>query len=91
MSRATQSRTSGGRGEMNVNVRRVHGYVSVQVIDGGFTLDLGLLNESERDELAKTLINAAYEIGQLDIGSCSEWFARLVNECGIELPEQEAK
>jgi hypothetical protein len=46
----------------------------------------GLLDDSERDDLAKMMIDAVWQMGPRN--NCEgEWFAWLLNELGIELPQ----
>jgi len=73
---------------MEINVRRHSVYSWVVVKDGSTTIDLGMLNGEERDDVAQVLINAAYEIGPKFHYDCDPWFAAMLEKCGINLPQQ---
>lgn len=61
-------------------------FVEVIVCDEGTTINLGLLNESECEELAEKFINAAHEIGPRFYAEATPWFFERVAKCGIDLP-----
>lgn len=72
---------------MEIKTRRCTGdHLDVTVIEGGTRIELGLLNESERNELAKTLLSAVWELGPRWTADCGQWMAELIEKCGIELP-----
>ena len=71
---------------MEINARRHAVYSWVVIKDGGTTIDLGMLDDDERDDLAQTLINAAYEVGPKYHYDCEPWFAGILEKCGIKLP-----
>ena len=71
---------------MEIDVRRHAVYSWVVIKDGGTTIDLGMLDDDERDDLAQTLINAAYEVGPKYHYDCESWFAGILEKCGIKLP-----
>lgn len=73
---------------MEIKVRHTQAFVAVQVCDGQTTIDLGTLNEAERDELACQLILAAFEMGPTDYDQCYDWFPKQVARCGIESPSE---
>ena len=73
---------------MKIEIRRHSVYSWVVVKDGGTTIDLGMLNDDERDDLAKTLINAAYEVGPTFKYDCDPWFFGMLETCGIDLPNR---
>lgn len=72
---------------MEIKVKHISSYVEACVSEGQTTIHLGLLNDSERDDLAKILINAVYDIGPQQRDACAEWFAEILDRCGIILPE----
>ena len=71
---------------MEIKIRHTSSFAQAQLVEGQTTIDLGLLNDSERDELAGTLLDAAYELGPQYNNACAEWFAELLAKRGIELP-----
>ncbi len=71
---------------MEVKIRHTSSFAQATIIEGQTTIDLGLLNDSERDELAGTLLDAVYELGPRYNSDCVEWFAALLAKTGIELP-----
>jgi hypothetical protein len=71
---------------MEIKVRHTSSFVTVQVVESSTTLDLGMLNDAERDELAGILIDAAFEMGPKYNNTRAEWFAVLLAKRGIELP-----
>lgn len=76
---------------MEIKTRRCTGdYIDVAVIEGVTRIEMGLLNESGREELAKTLINAAWELGPRWTDDCVQWMASMIAKCGIKLPPSNA-
>lgn len=73
---------------MEIKVRHTSSFVTVQVVESSTTLDLGMLNDAERDELAGILVDAAFELGPKYNNACAEWFAALLAKRGIELPNK---
>ena len=71
---------------MEIKIKHTSSFVQVGVAEGQTTIDLGLLNDDERDDLARTLIDAAYEMGPKYNDACEEWFAGMLERCCIELP-----
>ena len=71
---------------MEIKIKNISRFVQIRIADGQTTIDLGLLNEVERDDLARTLIDAAFEMGPRDSNACAEWFTGMLARCGIELP-----
>ena len=71
---------------MEIKIKHTSSFAQAQIVEGQTKIDLGLLNDSERDELAGTLIDAAYELGPQHNNACAEWFAELLAKRGIELP-----
>lgn len=61
------------------------GYMHVGVVfpAGNERINLGLLDADERDELALTLIEAAYELGPPMLSDSDEWFRGLMTKAGI--------
>lgn len=70
---------------MKIVVKRIDPYKSV-TFDAGACIDTGLLDAQECEALARELIDAAYMLGPLGGIECDEWFARIAEESGIELP-----
>ena len=73
---------------MEINIRHTSSFAYVKIIEGQTTIDLGMLNDAERYELAGTLLDAAYELGPRH-NARSEWFDGLLTKIGIELPVKE--
>jgi hypothetical protein len=71
---------------MEIKVRHTSSFVSVQVVESLTTIDLGMLNGAERDELACILVDAAFEMGPKHYNDCAEWFSAILAKRGIELP-----
>jgi hypothetical protein len=71
---------------MEIKVRHTSRFVTVQVVESSTTIDLGMLNDAERDKLAGILIDAAFEMGPKYNNVCEEWFAALLAKRGIVLP-----
>lgn len=70
-------------------MRNCRKYVAVSVKIDQTTVDLGLFNDEERDDLARILVDAAYEMGpssMSNMNECNEWFGGLLQKCGIDLP-----
>ena len=63
---------------MKIDVRQFSQNVAVEVSDGNVVIDLGMFNEIERDELAQTLLGAAWDMGPGY--DCAEWFAKMLGE-----------
>jgi hypothetical protein len=76
---------------MEIKVRHVTRFVDVQVVESSETIDLGVLDDAERDELAGILIDAVYEMGPIYNDKCAEWFADLLAKRGIELSNATAQ
>ncbi len=74
---------------MEIKIKHTNSFAQVMIVDEQTTIDLGLLNDKERDALAETLIEAVYELGPQYNNACEKWFADRVKRCGIELPEEE--
>jgi hypothetical protein len=74
---------------MEIKIKHTNSFVRVMIIDGQTMIDLGLLNDKERDALAETLIEAVYVLGPPYNNACEKWFADRIKRCGIELPEEE--
>jgi len=75
---------------MEFKIKRTSGgsFTSVDVNDGGTTIDLGYLDDDEARELAMTLVGAAYDLGPA-LYDCPEWFAGILAECDIEIPAKD--
>ena len=71
---------------MEIKVKHTSSFATAVVVEGQTTIDLGMLNDDERDDLARTLIDAALELGPRYNNACAEWFAGMLERCGIELP-----
>jgi hypothetical protein len=72
---------------MEIKVIHTSSFVNVKVVESSATLDLGMLNNDERDELAGVLVDAAFEMGPKHYNDCAEWFAAILAKRGIELPD----
>jgi hypothetical protein len=73
---------------MEIKIRHTSRFVNVQVVESSATIDLGMLNDAERDELAGILVDAVYEMGPKYNDTCAEWFAALLAKRSIELPQR---
>lgn len=73
---------------MEIKIKHTSSFVTVQIVESSTTLDFGMLNDAERDELASILVDAAYEMGPKYNNACAEWFAKLLDKRGIELPNK---
>lgn len=73
---------------MKIETKRTTSLIGVKIVDGGTTVDLGLLNDDERDELARELVEAVWAIGPNSHDNCSKWLADILSESGIKLPQQ---
>jgi len=79
---------------MEIKVKHTPSFTHVCVVVGQTVIDLGLLDDSERNDLARTLLDAAFEMGPRYSNVCEalrkaikvEWFAEMLERCGIELP-----
>ena len=71
---------------MEIKVKHTSSFAKVSVVEGQTTIDLVLTNGSERDDLARTLIDAAFEMGPREHNNACEWFADMLERCGIPLP-----
>ena len=71
---------------MKIECHKNSMFHAVKIIDGSTTIDLGLLDESERDDLAIELIQAIYAIGPYGQADALEWLCGIFKQCGIELP-----
>jgi hypothetical protein len=71
---------------MEIKIRHTSRFVNVQVVESSATIDLGMLNDAERDELAGILVDAAFEMGPKYNDECAEWFADLLAKRSIVLP-----
>ena len=71
---------------MEIKVKHTPSFTHVCVVVGQTVIDLGLLDDSERNDLARTLLDAAFEMGPRYSNVCVEWFAEMLERCGIELP-----
>ena len=49
---------------MEFKIKHLSNCVEVKLVEGATTIDLGMLSDTERDELAKELINVAFESGE---------------------------
>ena len=76
---------------MEINVKNTLRFCTVKIAEGSATIDLGLLNDAECEELAQKFLDAAYALGPHPCvpNETSLWFAGLLDKCGIELPEKE--
>jgi hypothetical protein len=74
---------------MEIKIKHTSSFAQATIVDGQTTIDLGLMNDNERDELAGTLLDAAYELGPRYNNACAEWFVALLAKRGIELPNTE--
>ena len=59
---------------MEIRVRHTESFVAVEIVEGGTTIDLGLLSHEERDALASTLVSADVQMGPGYNEACKEWF-----------------
>lgn len=73
---------------MQIIVKKNTRYPSVHIIEGGTTLDLGLLDERERDEMAKEFVEALWAMGPVGSDDCAAWLARMLAEVGIDMPNE---
>lgn len=77
---------------MQVEARNVGMYKNVAITVGSTRVELGLLNDTERDDLAVDMINGAWEMynGAWGLGPSAnnaEWLLAIIKKCGIELPK----
>jgi hypothetical protein len=73
---------------LEINVRHTNcSFNSVKIIEGQTTIDLGLLDDRERDDLANIFINAIYEMGPRGHGQCEAWLNERLTNSGIDLKE----
>lgn len=63
----------------------------VKILEGNTTIDLGCLNDRERDELAKQFLCAVWELGPNFNCDCEKWFADMLKKSGIEIPSTPSK
>lgn len=68
---------------MEIRVRHAGSYVAVEIVEGGTTIDLGLLSHDERDALASTLVSAVVQMGPVYNEACKAWFDKLASENGM--------
>lgn len=47
---------------MNIEIKRTSNYASIVIMDGGATVDSGLLNDKERNAAAEEFVNSAYNL-----------------------------
>lgn len=88
-----QSVASARERKMKMEIKVTHpanaaGFVRVEIIEFGTTINLGLLDDIKRDKLAMRLIDAAYAMGPRYNEPCMDWFADMIKRCGIELPKE---
>jgi len=72
---------------MEIKVEPLSSYANVKIVEGGTTIELGLLNKDKRDELAGVLICAAYDLGPR-YSPREEWFSALLSKHNIKLPNK---
>lgn len=66
---------------MDFSYRQTSKYTIVEVEHGDTKINLGVLDDTERDELAVTLVDAAFIIGPRE--KRIEWFTNILSRCGI--------
>lgn len=71
---------------IEIRTRRTNCFVDVQIVSDNATIYLGLLSDSERDELAKTLLEALWGIGPNE--GCLVWLASIFEKCQIDIPSE---
>lgn len=70
---------------MQIITRRIGDCVNVEIEADNIKIDLGMMDEKERDNFAKTLIEAVWEIGPQSCVDCERWMKELIENCGIDL------
>jgi hypothetical protein len=55
------------------------------------TINSGLLSQHEATELAEQLIAVAWGLGPGSYPECQKWFADLLKQANIELPQEETE
>jgi hypothetical protein len=76
---------------MNIESRRVCGNLQVTASTDNATINSGLLDEKEATELAGQMIAVVWELGTGSYYECRQWFADLLKQANIELPQEETE
>ena len=71
---------------MKITVRKIYKYSSVEIEHDSTTIDLGMMDAGERDELSREFINAMWAMGPSNNDECVAWILGIIEACGIELP-----
>ena len=71
---------------MNITVKKFSQYPDVKITHDSTTIELGMLDASERDELSREFIDAMWAMGPRDNDECAAWLLGIIAACGIELP-----
>ena len=65
-------------------------YYSIGIETDNATLDLGVFNDDERDELARILLDAVWRFGPSDACDFEKWLAHMLSEYNINIIDKEA-
>ena len=68
---------------MHVTIRRTGRYREVAILSGDTIINLGMLNDEERDALAETLLYSVLDMGPSDCEECNAWLVERLEHCGM--------
>lgn len=71
---------------MKITVKKAYEYSSVKIEHDSTTIDLGMMDAGERDELSREFIEAMWAMGPSGNDECVAWILEIIEACGIELP-----
>lgn len=75
---------------MKITVKKAYEYSSVKIEHDSTTIDLGMMDAGERDELSREFIEAMWAMGPSGNDECVAWILEIIEACGIELPNTAA-
>ena len=70
---------------MIIHTKKTGAYVRVSLEYNNVNIDMGLLDDNERNELAKTLVEGLWAMGPSMNIDCASWVKEIFADCNIEL------
>ncbi len=71
---------------MKITVKKFSQYPDVKITHDSTTIELGMLDASERDELSREFVDAMWAMGPSNNDECAEWLFGIISACGIDMP-----
>jgi hypothetical protein len=74
---------------MEAKIHQIGNYTTAVLTHESLSIDLGMLSEAERDDLAVEFLDIVWNLGPDGVDTCSKWLQATMGRCGITLPSED--